>query len=586
LNGDPFVSGTEVSEVGNYELVITGVNGFQETFTFTIKPDVGVISENSQHDGSVTPTIEGEGMTISLNGQPYIVGTPITNPGTNILVITSDNGDYRKEYTFTINLLTSGFTDGSTYENEAKTITFSGGSATLNGDPFVSGTEVSEVGNYELVITGVNGFQETFTFTIKPDVTGVEDGVNYIKETNIQILGEGMTVLMNGEPFVNTLFNQPGTHQLIIRGAGDYELVFDFSIQLVVTGVISGNSYINTQQTINYSGGVAFLNGVQIESGTTVSEVGHYQLLIPQTNMETFELNFSIMPDIKGVNQNRTYNGQITPSILGTGMTLTLNDQPYQSGTLINNPGINFLKITSENGNFEVIYTFTINLIFSGLTHGVTYYDILQPTFSGGKVTLNGESISSGFTINTLGDFELIIEGDNDFIRVYEFKILPYQINIPTQNGSYEKYSFRITKRHSLTNIYINEELYQASYDFELVGHYDLRITFNEQTYLEQRFTIEPQNYIEFGSVFTSPVTIDYPHALVKINGKEVNRPYRVDIQKVYLVEVIGVNDYYHAYSFVFKNENLDAVWQLTMPMIATAIASLSIFFLRKRWVS
>jgi hypothetical protein len=280
-----------------------------------------------------------EGMTITLNGQPYSVGNLITNPGTNILVITSDNGDYRKEYTFTINLLTSGFTNGSTYENEAKTITFSGGTATLNGDPFVSGTEVSEVGNYELIITGVNGFQETFNFTIKPDVRGISEGINYSGSTDIEVIGNGLNMTMNGELFNNRIFTDPGQHELIISAAGGYLQTIHFRIIPIVSGgVIAGQDYINTSVNIQISGGNPTLNGVSIPLTYTVNEVGHYTLVLPQNNLPNYELSFSILPDVNGVRDNRTYTGSVTPTILGNGMIVTLNDKPYVSGTYVAPP--------------------------------------------------------------------------------------------------------------------------------------------------------------------------------------------------------------------------------------------------------
>jgi hypothetical protein len=118
------------------------------------------------------------------------------------------------------------------------------------------------------------------------------------------------------------------------------------------------------------------------------------------------------------------------------------------------------------------------------------------------------------------------------------------------------------------------------------VGHYDLVITFDGNIISETRFTVEPQDYVADGSEFTSPISIHHPFAIVKINGKEVNHPYRIDIQGQYNVEVFGINDYYHNYSFTFINQNLELYQHLVTPMIATVIGSLAIFLIRKRMVA
>jgi hypothetical protein len=337
---------------------------------------------------------------------------------------------------------------------------------------------------------------------------------------------------------------------------------------------------------MNISGGSPTLNGMPISLVYSVNEVGNYHLVIPQTNLPNFELMFYIIPDISRLQDNRTYNGSVTPTILGDGMTLTLNNKPYSSGTTITNPGQNTIRITSANGEYLKVINFTITLQFSGLADGVTYYDVLTPSFSGGVVTLNGEPFETNTTITTYGEFELVIVGDNNFLKTYEFKILPYNMSFPQDEASMDEVDLKVFRAHSLTEITLNDEEINRSRLIQVVGHYDLVITFDGNIISETRFTVEPQDYVEDGSEFTSPIIIHHPFATVKINGKEVNQAYRIDIQRQYTVEVFGVNNYYHTYSFSFINENLESYQQLIAPMIITSIGSLAVFFMRKRWVS
>lgn len=68
-----------------------------------------------------------------------------------------------------IPLVLTGVADGTTYESPV-TISFNVGSATLNGQPFVSGTTITDNGVYTLVVTEPNGNQRTIHFKVdNPD---------------------------------------------------------------------------------------------------------------------------------------------------------------------------------------------------------------------------------------------------------------------------------------------------------------------------------------------------------------------------------------------------------------------------------
>ena len=481
----------------------------------------------------------------------------------------------------------NGVTNNAQYLNDSRTITFSGGQASLNGQSIESGYVLDRIGNFELEITGLNDYKLSYTFTNLPNVTGVSEGVSYSGLTNIEVLGNGVYMTMNGESFINSNYSQPGQHELHIFGAGDYLQVIKFTIVPIVSGgVIAGQQYVNSTVNMIISGGNPTLNGVPISLVFSVNEVGNYHLMIPQTNLPNFELMFYIIPDISRLQDNRTYNGSVTPTIIGEGMDLTLNNKPYISGTTITNPGQNTIRIISTNGDYLKVINFTITLQFSGLADGVTYYEVLTPFFSGGVVTLNGEPFVTNTEITTYGEFELVIIGDNDFLRTYAFTILPYNMIFPQDGASEAEVNLRIIRVHSLTNITINDIEIRQTRLIQAVGHYDLVIIFDGNVISATRFTVEPQDYVQDGSEFTSPISIHHPFGTVKINGREVNQAYRIDIQGQYTIEVFGLNDYYHTYSFTFINQNLQLYQQLVSPMLITAIGSLAVFFIRKRWVS
>jgi hypothetical protein len=557
------------------------VNNFVDRTTFTISPGVTGLQNGNNYQGSVTPVITGTGMTIELNGNPYTSGTEITNPGVYTLKVIGIN-DYQALYTFTVSLELSNISNNSIYSGSI-TPTFSGGTATLNGQAFTSGTPVTDVGIYELVITGVNNFVDRTTFTISPVVTGLENGGVYSSQANFNIDGRGMTITLNGSSFENGIITEPGIHELIIEGKGGFTQTITFTVQLIVSGVLSGESYINKSPTIRFTGGNATLNGVAISSDYSVTEVGHYKLLVQRRNQDPYELNFSILPEISRLTNQRTYRGSITPSISGNGMTLTLNGQPYRSGDTIANPGINYMRITSQNGGFDELITFTISLLVSGFENNTAHYEIITPVFSGGEATLNNQAFSSNTSIRTFGDFQLTIRGTNDFQQVMTFTISPYLMNLPTDNASVAESNLFLQERHPLTSITLNGELFETSRLIKEVGIYDLVISYDEIVIVDIQFIVEPQNYLTNGANLNSPVIIHYPHSQTQINGKLMDGPYRIDVQGDYQIEVQGVNGYVHRYSITFTNDNLTYVNQLMIPVASLLLTSFLSFWIRKR---
>src|SRR5690606_28230103 len=93
--------------------------------------------------------------------------------------------------------------------NVVVTPSFDEGTATLNGEPFTSGTPVTADGEYTLVVTDAAGNETVVRFTLDseaadttpPVVTGVTDSAVY-NEAVTPSFDEG-TATPNGEPFAS-----------------------------------------------------------------------------------------------------------------------------------------------------------------------------------------------------------------------------------------------------------------------------------------------------------------------------------------------------------------------------------------------
>src|SRR5690606_41179303 len=113
-----------------------------------------------------------------------------------------------------------GVEDGAYYREEV-TPTFNEGTATLNGEPYVSGTPITEEGEYELVVTDEAGNKTTVTFTIDktvPVVEGVEDGAYYGEE--VIPIDRKSAAKRNGEPYgCGRTITEEGEYEHVVTDA-------------------------------------------------------------------------------------------------------------------------------------------------------------------------------------------------------------------------------------------------------------------------------------------------------------------------------------------------------------------------------
>lgn len=105
LNGNTYVSGTEINEDGEYTIIATDKAGNKTEVTFVIDKNAVTITgvDNKKYNKPVTPVINSkeEIVSIKLNGEDYVEGTEIKEDGTYTLVVT-DKYTNTAEVTFTI----------------------------------------------------------------------------------------------------------------------------------------------------------------------------------------------------------------------------------------------------------------------------------------------------------------------------------------------------------------------------------------------------------------------------------------------------------------------------------------------------
>ncbi len=226
LNGSAFSSGETISSEGSHTLIVTDTTGNTSSVSLTIDktpPVILGVADNAILNTSVSPTFTEGAAT--LNGNLFLSGTTVGVEGFYTLVVGDDAGN-SAQVTFTLDFTApavAGVTNG-VVTNSSFTPTFSDGTATLNGQSFLSGTQVSAEGLYTLAVTDAAGNSTMLTFTIDrtpPSVTGVSNNAVY-RSSVAPIFNEGIGTL-NGQPFVSgTYINIERTHTLVVTdGAGN-----------------------------------------------------------------------------------------------------------------------------------------------------------------------------------------------------------------------------------------------------------------------------------------------------------------------------------------------------------------------------
>ncbi|WP_158629059.1 RHS repeat-associated core domain-containing protein [Corallococcus sp. AB030] len=338
LDGAEFINGNTVSGDGPHTVAVeasdlAGNRTVKELhFTLDLNPPVitlGGLPQTSPVSTTVTPTftvadVNLKSVTATLKGVPFESGTEVTEDGSYLLEVKAEDFSGRQSSvvaSFSIDrtapvIAVTGVTPGAHYKAPVQ-VGFTATdaypqslTAKLNGADFTSGTQVSEAGEYSLVVTAVDQLNHTSTSTVlfvldfTPPVL-LLTGLPAQPLTNQQVT-PGWTLTEahpdRVEAKLDGVVLEAGT---TLSASKDYTLVVSawdragntdsktaqFTIDRVapvitVTGVADGQ-HRNTPATISWTvedahpGTVtAKLDGADFTSGTTVSAGGSHTLVI------------------------------------------------------------------------------------------------------------------------------------------------------------------------------------------------------------------------------------------------------------------------------------------------------------------
>lgn len=168
INGKEFNNGTVIKDEGEYKVTVVDKAGNISTLSFIIDktaPEIyGVNNGEEYKDKVILSFNEGEAL---LNGKTLKNGYEVTEEGSYTIVVTDKAGNTTiKKFIIdkTAPIVTK-VKDSETYKEDV-TPEFNEGTATLNGKPYVPGTNIDKDGDYVLVVRDKAGNETIVKFTI------------------------------------------------------------------------------------------------------------------------------------------------------------------------------------------------------------------------------------------------------------------------------------------------------------------------------------------------------------------------------------------------------------------------------------
>lgn len=247
-----------------YNIILSNDETYQTDIVINNQLEIININPTVESIGSFIYQFQGE---CTINGDSFEV-IEISTPGYYEIII------QKFRYSYVINLTLKSTIEGVVNEGIylGKTTIQANGSLYLNDEPYISGTEIFEVGNHTLRIEGVGDYVEEYHFVIEPMISGVEEDGEYRAGIYIDI--PNTTLYLNKELYENnSLVAKPGRHELSIIGLNDYRKILHFTLLPSVLN-LTNNGIYDEGYRLNFIG-EGRLNGQIVDPGFEL-EPGKY----------------------------------------------------------------------------------------------------------------------------------------------------------------------------------------------------------------------------------------------------------------------------------------------------------------------
>ena len=521
-SGVEYVSGSWITDSGNYNIILSDDLGNMEIISFSINKEAPIYSfvgvYNGRTNEDVTIRCEDPSViSILVNNNPYDIGT-----------IISDEGFY--DVTF-INNVGLRFNDSFEIDKTAPTFTLEGveqGGRTNNNvslkwseknvtsyiiiseDNYIEyySTELHTEGFYKIIILDDLGNSVYVEFEIDktaPTFTleGVEQGGRTNNDVSLTWDEVGATATIDKIAYTSgAIIDVEGNHQLILSDDLGNSVVIDFEIDktaptFTLEGVEQGGR-TNKNVSISWteSSATAALNGSPYTLKYPIRTEGDYIFIISDKLGNSTSCNFTIDKtppkyEITGVSNGGYTNSPVSVFWSKIGASATLNGVSYSSGEVVNQDGIYNLILSDDIGNSTAI-NFEINTQSPDYETNLKGDKTNKPIYFSWQsalttATLNGNKYNNKETISSDGDYVIIITNkygnsitinftikrkqDNVFIESPNLEE-PYQI---VHGKSYTIYNSATLTANGQGSLYVNDVAVPLGTELNEVGTYKIK---------------------------------------------------------------------------------------------------------------
>ncbi|RNB89480.1 hypothetical protein EDM56_09785 [Brevibacillus fluminis] len=292
----------------------------------------------------------------------------------------------------------SGVTDGGLY-NADVTVAFNEGTATLNGQPFLSGTKVTEEGEHKLIVTDEAGNKTTITFTVDKTAPAgtftINEGAPYTNKADVKLhtnTNGAAEMRFSNDGTVWSVWETVANEFDWTLTAGDGDKTVYMQLRDQVGNVHDEQQTITLDTvepavTLTLNSGEAFTNKAEVQAGLTASDASGAAL----------EMRFS--------NDGTTWKAWETFA-------------PIHAWTLDDGDGFKtvYVEVRDAAGNTKAVQaTITLDTkapVVSDLTDGAHYNTDQTITFDDGQAELDGTPIANGATVTDEGVHTLVVTDD------------------------------------------------------------------------------------------------------------------------------------------------------------------------------
>ena len=349
-----------------------------------------------------------------------------------------------------------------------------------NSEFIITGIEENGVNGFTIEKTGVNPF---YSKVIDSSEHYFITGIKEIRDYYI-LYGYGFSRNSDTE-YDSLYFVLDHAGNIInkdLRDYGNMESIKDIfyidDVLITYTESVIDNDYtyqFKTNFFTSFDQNFNFLDSIEIgkkvyqtKSNDTFISIGYnkeeYDLGI-KSDLSLIDKN-----DLLSIKEGEVYTETVSIEFINGA---TLNGEYIENGITLSYPGNYTLNYNNK------IYNFTIAPIISGVVDNGIYSESITPKISGGNIMLNNDLYVSNTEIYNPGNYELTINGANNYVESLDFTITSNLKGITNNNVYFEPVNISYSG-----DGYLNNNFIQSPSEITQSGEYVLKIK-GENNYME-----------------------------------------------------------------------------------------------------